>query len=41
MDIIRLAWIGLEISLLALLSITLIEMFSDLMADIKDYKENN
>ena len=41
MDIIRLAWIGLEISLLSLLSITLIEMFSDLMADLKEYKENN
>ena len=41
MDITRFAWIGLEISLLALLSITLIEMFSDLMADIKEYKENN
>ena len=41
MDIIRLAWIGLEISLLSLLSITLVEMFSDLMADLKEYKENN
>ena len=41
MDLSRIGMIGLEISLLALLSITLIEMFSDLMADIKDYKENN
>jgi len=41
MDIIRFAWIGLEISILGYLSLTLIEMFSDLMADLKEYKENN
>ena len=41
MDLARFGMIGLEISLLALLSITLIEMFSDLMADLREYKENN
>jgi hypothetical protein len=41
MDLGRFGMIGLEISLLSLLLIHFIEMFSDLRAELKDYKENN
>ena len=41
MDLARFGMIGLEISLLSLLVLTLIEMSCDLLADLREYKENN
>lgn len=41
MDLGRFGMIGLEISIFALLVLTLIEMSCDLYADLKEYKENN